>query len=123
MSFCDDGAAAMNRTRASWAFAALEAFGDHTGQRGYFTGALTVAPDVIHEIAEDLVTNLFHLARINDLDPESIIIAAESRFKEEVREEVEGVIERAVEGIVAAESATDLVVADGITQLEDFLKR
>ncbi|MEV6551720.1 hypothetical protein AB0M57_23820 [Streptomyces sp. NPDC051597] len=121
MSFYDDGAAAMNMTRASWALAALEAFGDQTGQREYFTGTLTVAPEIIHEVAGDLVANIFHLARMNGLDPESIIAAAEMHFEEEMREEVEEAIEDAAEEVIA-EAATGIAFADGISQLEDFLK-
>ncbi|MGG2462812.1 hypothetical protein ACO0M4_23840 [Streptomyces sp. RGM 3693] len=108
MSFYDDGAAEMNKTRANWALTALEAFGGQTGQREYFDGTLTIAPEVIREVAGDLIANIFHLARMNDLDPESIIAAAEFHFEEEVQEEVEEV--------------TEIEISDGIIQLEDFLK-
>ncbi|MFI6682536.1 hypothetical protein [Streptomyces sp. NPDC050485] len=121
MSIYDDGAAETNKTRAYWALAAMEAFGDHTGQREYFDGTLTIAPEVIREVAGDLVANIFHLARVNDLDPESIIAAAEMHFEEEVREEAEEAIENAAEEVVA-EAATEIAISDGISQLEDFLK-
>ncbi|MFG2228060.1 hypothetical protein [Streptomyces sp. NPDC048644] len=121
MSIYEDGAAGSNKTRAYWALAALEAFGGHTGQREYFDGTLTIAPEIIREVAGDLVANLFHLARMNDMDPESIIAAAEMHFEEEVREEAEEAIENAAEEVVA-EAVTDIAVADGISQLEDFLK-
>ncbi|WP_345253384.1 hypothetical protein [Streptomyces hundungensis] len=121
MSIYDNGAAETNKTRAYWALSALEAFGEHTGQREYFDGTLTISPEAIREVAGDLVANIFHLARLNGLAPESIISSAEMHFEEETREELEEAIETAAEELVT-EAATELEASTGIARLEDFLK-
>ncbi|MFF4952823.1 hypothetical protein [Streptomyces chattanoogensis] len=121
MSIYDEGAAEANKTRAYWALMALEAFGNQTGQHEYLDGTLTIAPEVIREVAGDLLGNIFHLARMNDLEPESIIASAEMHFEEEVREEVEEAIEDTAQEVIA-EAATEIAISEGISKLEDFLK-
>ncbi|MFE4497106.1 hypothetical protein ACFRKD_32140 [Streptomyces niveus] len=85
-SIYDDGPAETNRTRASWAVIALDAFGVATGQR-YTDGTLNVDEEELNEIASDLLANLFHLARINLVDPDEIVGRAYLHFNEEVAEE------------------------------------
>ncbi|MEU7153816.1 hypothetical protein AB0B15_38250 [Streptomyces sp. NPDC045456] len=75
-----------NRTRAHWALVALEAFGNETGQN-YFDGTLSVDEAELREVAGDLLADLFHLARINDVLPEVITGAAYLHFEAEVAEE------------------------------------
>ncbi|MGO4427022.1 hypothetical protein AB4Z54_52060 [Streptomyces sp. MCAF7] len=82
----EDGAAGANKTRAYWALAALEAFGRETGQR-YFDGTLDVNDDCLIEAGGDLLANLFHLARINGVEPEQISRAGYLHFEAEVQEE------------------------------------
>jgi hypothetical protein len=87
MSLYDLDAAEQNQTRATWAATALEAFGTQTGQTGYFDAPLSIDADLLREIAGDLLANLFHLARINGVEPGVITEAAFMHFEEEVREE------------------------------------
>ncbi|MCX5426074.1 hypothetical protein [Streptomyces sp. NBC_00078] len=86
MSIYDDGPAEANRTRASWAVTALEAFGRQTGQN-YTDGTLNVDEEALREVSGDLLANLFHLARINGVDPEEITRAGYLHYEEEVAEE------------------------------------
>ncbi|MFE6165817.1 hypothetical protein ACFQ7F_43735 [Streptomyces sp. NPDC056486] len=86
MSIYDDGPAETNRTRASWAVSALEAFGGETGQ-DYTDGTLNVDEEDLMEICGDLLANLFHLCRINGVDPEEITRRGHLHFEEEVAEE------------------------------------
>ncbi|MDJ0345566.1 hypothetical protein QMK19_34020 [Streptomyces sp. H10-C2] len=86
MSIDEEGPIEANRTRASWAVAALAAFGRQTGQN-YTDGTLNVDDEALREIAGDLLANLFHLARINDVDPEEIVRSGYSHYEEEVAEE------------------------------------
>jgi hypothetical protein len=82
----DDGPTAANRTRASWAVTALEAFGRQTGQN-YTDGTLNVDEEELREVSGDLLANLFHLARINGVDPEEITRTGYLHYEEEVTEE------------------------------------
>ncbi|MFD4020665.1 hypothetical protein [Streptomyces sindenensis] len=86
MSIYDEGPAEANRTRASWAATALKAFGRETGQN-YTDGTLNVDGDELREIGGDLLANLFHLARINDVDPDEITRSGYLHYEEEVAEE------------------------------------
>lgn len=88
VSLYDDGAEEANRTRAHWALTALEAFGKQTGQN-YSDGTLNIPDDCLVELAGDLLADIFHLARLNDVAPEEITTSGYSHFEEEVREEEE----------------------------------
>lgn len=98
MSIYDQGPAEANRTRAHWALTALEAFGKETGQN-YFDGTLDVGDDALIEAGGDLLADLFHLARLNDVEPEQITHAGylhfEAEVEEERAEEVEPIIAKA----------------------------
>ncbi|MFI1568904.1 hypothetical protein ACH4ZX_38825 [Streptomyces sp. NPDC020490] len=83
-----DGPAEANKTRAFWALAALEAFGLKTGQN-YSDGTLDMGEDALGEIAGDLLANVFHLARFNSVDPDSIVRSGYLHFEAEVEEERE----------------------------------
>ncbi|WP_069874711.1 hypothetical protein [Streptomyces malaysiensis] len=85
----ENGAAEANKTRAYWALTALKAFGRETGQDDYFDGTLNVDAEALLEVSEDLLTAVFHLARLNHVDPEQITSAAYGHFEEEVKEEEE----------------------------------
>ncbi|MFF6852741.1 hypothetical protein [Streptomyces antimycoticus] len=85
----ENGAAEANKTRAYWALTALEAFGRKTGQN-YFDGTLNVDAEALGEVTGDLLADVFHLARLNHMDPEWITSAAYRHFEEEVKEEEEG---------------------------------
>ena len=54
--------------KCKWASAALDAYGAHTGQNGYDYSD----PELLAEIAGDLLADLFHLAAAADLAPEAI---------------------------------------------------
>ncbi|MDQ8707588.1 hypothetical protein RCO28_34720 [Streptomyces sp. LHD-70] len=82
-----NGPAAANTRRALWATAALDAFGRETGQRYVTPGELDVEPHELVEISGDLVADLLHLARRNDVAPEAITRAGHGHFDEEVAEE------------------------------------
>ncbi len=87
-SIYDDGPEEANRTRAHWALMALEAFGKETGQN-YFDGTLNVGEDELREVGGDLLADLFHLARINDVEPELLVAAGYMHYEAEVAEEGE----------------------------------
>lgn len=84
----DDGPTEANRTRARWALAGLEAFGEQTGQR-YGFETLDVGKGILGEVAGDFLADLFHLARFNDMEPDELIRRAVGLFQEEVAEEEE----------------------------------
>lgn len=86
MSIDDQSPEEANRTRAHWALCALEVFGALTGQN-YFDGTTSVDEDAFLEVGGDLLADLFHLARLNDLDPDVIVSAGYSHFNAEVKEE------------------------------------
>jgi hypothetical protein len=113
MSFYELGAAEQNQIRARWAATALEAFGAQTGQTGYFDAPLSIRASLLREIAGDFLGNLFHLARINGVEPEEITEAAYAHFAEEVTDE-----ERETE----EENAVLDFRNHGIEQLEELLK-
>ncbi|MFF9481372.1 hypothetical protein [Streptomyces sp. NPDC014733] len=108
-----DGAAEANKTRAAWSLHALEAFGTQTGQT-YFDGSTDVGDDVLLEVAGDLLADLFHLARLNGVEPAQLIERGMTHFCDDVQEEIE-------EELQSEEKA----VADfnaHFAELEDFLK-
>lgn len=67
-----------NEERAVTAMAALES------QEKY----RDVWPEALAESIADLVTDLLHLARLNDIEPDYIIHMAQIHFDAEVEEEV-----------------------------------
>ncbi|MEV0445708.1 hypothetical protein AB0I84_17670 [Streptomyces spectabilis] len=122
MSIYDDGAAEANKARAHWALNALEAFGQETGQKGdeYFTGTLTMTEDALREVAGDLLANIFHLARLNGVDPALLVASGAMHFTEEVEEEWAELEQDAIDG--AANELTEDFRSRGLPQLEAFLK-
>lgn len=89
MDIYSKGPAETNRIRAMWALAALRAFGLQTGQAVMLTGPMdALGEGVICEVAGDLLANLFHLARLNGVEPGAITSAARLHFDAEVQEEV-----------------------------------
>ncbi|WP_424214760.1 hypothetical protein ACN20G_23330 [Streptomyces sp. BI20] len=85
----DLSAEEQNETRAYWAAQACEAMGELTGQTGYFDGPTLIHAELLTELAGDLIGNLFHLARMNGVEPETLIDFGMDHFKAEVREEEE----------------------------------
>jgi hypothetical protein len=75
-----------NRDRAEWAKTACEAFGALTGQTGYFDPTNTPEEHVtcVDEIVGDLITDLCHLLRLNNIDPRERIEQSLDRFDEEI---------------------------------------
>ncbi|MCM1967769.1 hypothetical protein [Streptomyces sp. G1] len=122
MSIYDDGAAGANVARANWALTALKSFGEETGQKGdeYFPGSLAMEEWALKEIAGDLMANLFHLARLNGIDPRSLIEAGATHFTEEVEEEWAELEQDAIDA--AADELTADFRSRGLPQLEAFLK-
>ncbi|MBT2383847.1 hypothetical protein [Streptomyces sp. ISL-11] len=122
MSIYDDGAAGANEARARWALTAMEAMGRETGQTGesYFPGTLMVGAEVIREVAGDLMANLFHLARLNGVDPALIVAAGAMHFVEEIDEEWQELEQNAIES--AADELTEDFRKRGLPELEKFLK-
>jgi hypothetical protein len=88
MNIYDDGAAAANRIRARWALAALATYGKHTRQN-YGFETLDIGYEVLGEVGGDLLCDLFHLARFNDMEPEELFHRGVDHFEYEVREEGE----------------------------------
>lgn len=80
-------AAEENRDRAGWALTALEAYATATGRASMFDGTPTIPDDILCEVAGDLIGDLYHLARLNDVEPETIEERGHSCFLEEVDEE------------------------------------
>lgn len=64
-----------NARHENQAAAALSAYAKRSGY-GLYDGSLDVGADVLREVAGDLLTDVFHLARRNDLEPETIVDAA-----------------------------------------------
>ncbi|MCF3100992.1 hypothetical protein IPZ58_05305 [Streptomyces roseoverticillatus] len=122
MSIYDEGAAGANEARARWALVAMEAMGNETGQKGeaYFPGTLEVGEDVIREVAGDLMANLFHLARLNGVDPAKVVAAGALHYFEEVEEEWQELEQNAIEA--AADELTEDFRNRGLRELETFLK-
>ncbi|MEU5143679.1 hypothetical protein [Streptomyces sp. NPDC021139] len=76
-----------NRASARGALTALQAFAAQNGQAYMLDGTLTIQDDLLSEVAEDLLCGLFHLARINDVDPEELTEQALSHYDTEVADE------------------------------------
>jgi hypothetical protein len=71
-----------NEDRRTWARAALDAFGEQTGQTGYdYSDA-----EMLEEIAGDLICNLFHLADAAGLDPNKLIERGRFHYDDEVED-------------------------------------
>ncbi|MGK5496415.1 hypothetical protein [Streptomyces sp. URMC 125] len=85
----ETGAADANLTRAHWALAGLEAFASRTGQASMLDGTANIPDDIFMEIAGDFLADLFHLARLNGIDPDSLVGRAREHFEAEVSEEIE----------------------------------
>ena len=90
-----------NKTRAHWALTALEAFGEQTGQDSMLDGTLTVPDDILCEVAGDLIADLFHLARLNDVDPEHLVDRGRMHYDAEVS------AEQAAKGVEEWEEGSD----------------
>ncbi|UFQ16447.1 MULTISPECIES: hypothetical protein [Streptomyces] len=122
MDIYADGAAGANQARAQWAMTALKAFGQETGQKGeeYFSDTLTMEEWALREVAGDLLANLFHLARLNGMDPRIILAAGAMHFTEEVEEEWAELEQGAIDA--AADELTADFRSRGLPQLEAFLK-
>jgi len=72
-----------NMRRAEWAHAALDAFGQLTGQRDYDYRA----DETFREIAGDLLADLLHAADMAGVDPDELIEIGRWHYDEEVNEE------------------------------------
>jgi hypothetical protein len=96
-----DDPAEDNRTRAHWALTAVEAFASETGQADALNGTLNVPAEILLEIGGDLIADLYHLARLNEVDPADIEHQGRAHFETEVDEE------RAAEGIEEWEEGPD----------------
>lgn len=90
MDIYEDGPVWANKIRAGRALEALETFAEQTGQGLGPISSLAIGEDAVHEIAGDLIADLFHLARLNGATPETLISTALAHFEEEVEEEANG---------------------------------
>ncbi|MEU0074069.1 hypothetical protein ABZ027_31710 [Streptomyces sp. NPDC006332] len=82
-----DDPAEDNRTRAYWGLCALEAFARKTGQGDLLDGTLNIPDDILMEVGGDLLCDLFHLARLNDVDPDQLTDRGRMHYDAEAAEE------------------------------------
>lgn len=74
-----------NDDRAAWAYTAVRAFGEETGQIDYDM----TDREAVMEIAGDLICNLFHLVGAAGVTPEELVDRARMHYDAEVDDEDE----------------------------------